>query len=53
MYQTIKYINISQNMLLYLDSQRKTGQVFDNNPHGSRLRELPTKRKRWWNCANR
>ena len=33
-------------MLLYLYSQRKIDKVFNNNPQGSRLRELPKKKKK-------
>jgi hypothetical protein len=30
-------------MLLYLDSQRKVGKIFNNIPQGSRLRERQKK----------
>jgi len=33
-----------------MDSKRKAIQVFNNNPHGSRLSGRPN--NRWWNCVH-
>ena len=32
-----------------MDNNRKVNQVFNNNPHSSRLRGRP--KKQWWNCV--
>jgi hypothetical protein len=32
-----------------MDRKRKLGQVFNNNPQGSRLSRRP--KNRWWNCV--